>query len=174
MLKFNFNHRTYKTVYYSILFLYINVLFLRHFFKQIMWCFLQPFWKSQPMRKILCLMFCCCVCIKPNAALYVYTRWCLYWCKIRKNMFLLFLVIYAELTMTPRKTPLLLVDDRTMITCIGCTCPVCTAVAAVMAVRPAFLQQRTQSAMHRSQSTCEWCTCTHKHTIYFTYTYPRP
>lgn len=54
------------------------------------------------------------------------------------------------------KNQLLRGADRHTIIFTECTCPASIAVGVVMAVRPAFQQQHTQSAMLPSQSTCEY------------------
>lgn len=58
--------------------------------------------------------------------------------------------------MMGKKNQLLKGVDRHTIICTECTCPASIAVGVVMAVRPASLQQHTQSAMLPSRSTCEY------------------
>lgn len=58
--------------------------------------------------------------------------------------------------MMGKKNQLLRGADRHTIIFTECTCPASIAVGVVMAVRPAFQQQHTQSAMLPSQSTCEY------------------
>lgn len=58
--------------------------------------------------------------------------------------------------MMGKKNQLLKGVDKHTIIFTECTCPASIAVGVVMAVRPAFQQQHTQSAMLPSQSTCEY------------------
>lgn len=58
--------------------------------------------------------------------------------------------------MMGKKNQLLKGADKHTIIFTECTCPASIAVGVVMAVRPAFQQQHTLSAMLPSQSTCEY------------------
>lgn len=64
-------------------------------------------------------------------------------------------VVFAGARRTVRTSLWAMEEGKITITCIGSTCPACTAVAAATAARPPSLLPPTLSATHLLQSTCK-------------------